>query len=192
MPVQKPLTALGLAVLALLAERPMHPYEMYQLLLDRHEDRLLKIRPGSLYHAVSRLEEAKLVVAQGTAREGNRPERTTYESTPAGAERLEARLREMLAVPAEEYPAFLLGIAEAHNLPREDVISLLTERRELLAATHRDIVAEHAEARGRDVAERYLLDLGYAQAVRQAEIDWLDRTINDLTSQKLPWQDART
>jgi len=38
-------TSLGISVLALLAERPMHPYEMYRLLLDRHEDR----RDGTIF-----------------------------------------------------------------------------------------------------------------------------------------------
>ena len=42
------LTPLGLAALALLAERPMHPYEMYQTLVHRREDRNVKVRPGSL------------------------------------------------------------------------------------------------------------------------------------------------
>lgn len=67
------LTPLGITVLALLFERPMHPYEMYQLLIQRRDDRLVKIRPGSLYHTVDRLERQELVVALGTEREGNRP-----------------------------------------------------------------------------------------------------------------------
>lgn len=46
------LTPLGVASLALLAEEPRHPYEMYQVLMARHEDRLVKVRPGTLYHAV--------------------------------------------------------------------------------------------------------------------------------------------
>jgi len=46
------LTPLAISVLALLEERSMHAYEMYQLLITRHNDRLLKVRPGSLYHTV--------------------------------------------------------------------------------------------------------------------------------------------
>ena len=55
------LMPLGIAALALLTERPMHPYEMYQILLLRKEDRIVKVRPGSLYHAVNKLEEGGLV-----------------------------------------------------------------------------------------------------------------------------------
>src|SRR5437868_2840544 len=40
------LTPLAITVLALLNERPMHPYEMHQLLLARRVDRVVKVRPG--------------------------------------------------------------------------------------------------------------------------------------------------
>ena len=49
------LTPLALAVLRLLHERPMHPYEMHQLVRDRGTDFAIKVRAGSLYHAVERL-----------------------------------------------------------------------------------------------------------------------------------------
>ena len=81
------LTPLGISALALLAERPMHPYEMYQLLMERSEDRVVKVRPGSLYHTVDRLAGQGYVRATGTGRAGNRPERTTYEITATGRSR---------------------------------------------------------------------------------------------------------
>ena len=59
------LTPLAVAALALLAERPSHPYEMYQTLVQRSEDRLVKVRPGSLYHTVDRLEAHGFVRATG-------------------------------------------------------------------------------------------------------------------------------
>jgi DNA-binding PadR family transcriptional regulator len=55
------LTSLGITVLALLRERPMHGYEMFQTLIQRHADRIVKVRPGSLYHVVDRLTEVKLI-----------------------------------------------------------------------------------------------------------------------------------
>jgi DNA-binding PadR family transcriptional regulator len=39
-------TSLGISVLALLRERPMHGYEMFQRLAARHGGRILKVRPG--------------------------------------------------------------------------------------------------------------------------------------------------
>ena len=117
------ITPLALSALALLAERPMHPYEMYQLLLERHEDELVKVRPGSLYHAVERLEDHELVEVLGTEREGNRPERTTYAITDAGREALVGRLREMLSTPVNEFPQFPVALGEAHNGPPDLVVA---------------------------------------------------------------------
>ncbi|WP_235347412.1 PadR family transcriptional regulator [Arthrobacter sp. SPG23] len=132
MPRSAPLTPLGISALSLLVEEPMHPYEMYQLLMARHEDRLVKVRPGTLYHAVGRLEERGLVETAGTDREGNRPERTTYRITPAGREALTERLQDMLAEPVNEYPSFPLAVAEAYNLPAAVVLDLLDRRLLLL------------------------------------------------------------
>jgi DNA-binding PadR family transcriptional regulator len=96
------LTPLAVAALALLAERPMHPYEMYQTLITRSEDRLVKVRPGSLYHTVDRLTRQGFVEAVGTDRGGNRPERTTYNITESGQLALSERVAEMLATPVNE------------------------------------------------------------------------------------------
>jgi DNA-binding PadR family transcriptional regulator len=75
------LTPLGVSVLALLRERPMHGYEMFQTLVARREDRIVKVRPGSLYHVVYRLAQEKLIRQTSTGRAGNRPERTIFEIT---------------------------------------------------------------------------------------------------------------
>ena len=47
---QQPLAPIAILILGLLAERPMHPYEMFQTTVERREDRLAKIRPGTMYH----------------------------------------------------------------------------------------------------------------------------------------------
>lgn len=187
MAAKQPLRPLALAVLGLLDERPMHPYEMFQLLLARKEDRLMRIRAGSLYHAVGRLEEAKLILAHGVDRDGNRPERTTYELTELGSQHLRDRLREMLAIPAEEYPAFLLAMAEAHVLPLEEVIDLLTTRRQALLPYLERLDAEDIDALARGVPQQYKLDVQYAQAVRRAELKWLDDLITTLCAGQMPW-----
>src|SRR5690242_7590171 len=79
------LTPLGLMLLGLLGEGDMHPYEMIRLLRIRRDDRLVTITNGTVYHTVARLERAGLVAEVGVDREGNRPERTTYTVTDAGA-----------------------------------------------------------------------------------------------------------
>lgn len=179
------LTPMGIAVLALLFERAMHPYEMYQLLIARKEDRLLKIRPGSLYHTVDRLAERELVASVGTDRDGNRPERTTYEVTDAGKDALRERLAELLAQPSEEYPQFTLALSEAHNLSAEAASELLKNRIELLQKDHDEL-----RLIGESVGPKriYYVGLEYTLAMRTAELSWLRAFVRDIDSGALDWQ----
>ena len=72
------LSAIAVLILALLHERPMHPYQVHRNLVERGDTRLVRVNAGAIYHGIERLEKEGLVEAAGTERAGNRPERTTY------------------------------------------------------------------------------------------------------------------
>ncbi|MGN2636130.1 PadR family transcriptional regulator [Nocardia takedensis] len=182
-------TALAVAVLALLAERPMHPYEMYQLLISRGEDLLVKVRPGSLYHTVARLAEQELVRAEGVDRAGNRPERTTYSITERGEKTLRVRLAEVLRFPHAEYPMFPLALAEAHNLPREDVLALLGERLRHLRADIDDLDRKAEWACAHHVPRRYWVVVPYLRSTLGVEVAWLEEFLAELESGGLEWEE---
>ena len=183
------LTPLGVASLALLAEQPMHPYEMYQLLMARHEDRLVKVRRGTLYHAVGRLEENGLVESTGTGREGNRPERTTYRITQEGHAALDARLQAMLATPINEYPVFPHAIAEAHHLPADVVTALLEERVVALNADLDFLVRGQEAVTAKGLDRKFWIDITYQQAMLRTEIAWIRNLLEELGTGRLPWDE---
>lgn len=180
-------TPLGIAALALLVERPMHPYEMYQLLIQRAEDYIVKVRPGSLYHTIDRLQDAGLVRVVGTEREGNRPERTTYQITEGGHQALTERVADMLGTPAKEYPQFPLAIGEAHNLPHATVIDLLRQRLVQLKADREFLTAGIADVQAKGLDRKFWLDIPYLLALREAEISWLGALLDDLESGAVTW-----
>lgn len=181
------LTPLGISALGLLVERPMHPYEMYQVLMQRREDRVVKVRPGTLYHAVGRLAVAGLVEPIGTERDGNRPERTTYGILPAGRVALEERVKEILATPINEYPSFPQALDEAHNLPADVVLDLLNQRLTALADEVLAMETGVADALAKGAEPRFLIDLHYQQAILNAEIKWLRELCADIDTGTLPW-----
>ena len=119
------LTPLAVSVLSLLGQRPMHPYEIYSVMLERHDDSLVKVRPGSLYHAVERLERDGLVKSLGTDRPTGRPERTVYEVTSEGTEAMLDWVRSALGQWQLEYPQFPAALALANNLSADTVVELL-------------------------------------------------------------------
>ncbi|GAB2506867.1 PadR family transcriptional regulator [Nocardia heshunensis] len=183
------LTPLAIAVLALLEEGPMHPYEMYQVLLHRHEDELVKIKPGSLYHTVARLAEQELVVAEGTDRAGNRPERTIYRIRTAGREALRSRVAEILRQPVNEYPVFPVALAEAHNLPVDDVVALVRERVTWIESRIAELDALRGMVLSRQVPRRFWIEIEYIRSVQAAEAGWLRGFIAELESGELDWTD---
>jgi len=119
-----PSNPLALAVLALLFERPMHPYEMAATLKQRHKDESIKIRYGSVYTVIELLLKRGFIKALETSREGRRPERTVYALTPSGYDELRAWMQDLLRDPVPEYPQFAAGLSLLPVLPPEEAVSL--------------------------------------------------------------------
>src|SRR4051794_10270038 len=166
----------------------MHPYEMYQLMLERHEDRIVKVRPGSLYHTVERLQGLELVRATGVDRAGNRPERTTYAITDAGREALASRVSELLRTPVREYPHFPKALSEAHNLPAEQAVADLTAYLEGLEDDITELSSVIKEAGDRNVPETYWVVADYLLTTAVAQRNWIRTLINRIETKDLTWQ----
>jgi DNA-binding PadR family transcriptional regulator len=179
--------AIGVSVLALLSERPMHPYEMYQTLRERHEDVVMAVSVGSLYHAVSRLAEHGHVRPLTTEQVGNRPERTTYEILDSGRDIMRARLYELLSAPTQLSQADHTGIGELHNLIPDSVLSAIDAR----VASLDDQIAEHeallAVAQTRNVAPIYLLYGSYATSQQHQEREWFATLRDRIQTGDLTW-----
>ena len=176
------LTSLGVSVLALLRERPMHGYEMFQTLVESHADRIVKVRPGSLYHVVDRLTEEKLIRRAATARDGKRPERAIYEITEAGAEALAERVCQLIATPVHEFPQFVVALAEVDTLGSDAAANAVDDRVGALEARAAEIMA----LRDAGVTPGgYLVALDYLLAMMQTELSWLREFASSLRSGQL-------
>lgn len=180
------LTPLAVMVLALLREGDMHPYEMMRLLRQRRDERLVRIQKGTFYHAVARLERDGLVDEVGVDRDGNRPERTTYTLTSAGEEAVVEWVRGELG-RLDRHAEFRVALAEAHNLPREEVITLLDARRALLAAAADEHRLSIIDAGERRVPEQFLVEVERESALLDAELAWQDALRARLANGSLPW-----
>ena len=106
---------LALAVLAVVQERPVHPYEMASVLRARGKDQDMPIKWGSLYTVVGNLEKHGLIEVAGSERSGARPERTVYRITDAGRDELADWVRELLGTPEREQPSGQAVRARRHR-----------------------------------------------------------------------------
>src|SRR5262245_44557749 len=140
----RPGNPLALAVLALLFERPMHPYEMAATLKQRHKEESIKLRYGSLYTVIELLLARGLIRARETSREGRRPERTVYALT--------GWMRDLLRDPVKEYAQFEAGLCLLGVLPPNEAVGLLRDRATRLAGTVAQLEAQLAEVAQQDFA----------------------------------------
>ena len=178
---------LALAVLACLWEKPMYPYEMTTTMRERGKEDSIRLNFGSLYSVIKSLEKHGFIEVAQTEREGNRPERTTYEITAEGRDVLQEQLIDLLATPAEEYPVFPLALTEAHNVEPGLLADLLRRRLLRLRGDLASYEAGLEAVTAKDLHEAYWLDLTYLRGLLAAQVDWLEGTIARLESGELTW-----
>ena len=160
---------LALAVLALLWERPMHPYEMSMTLRERRKDESVRLNFGSLYSVVDSLVKHGLIEASSTERDGNRPTRTIYRITDAGATEAIDWLTELVRTPVKEFPQFEAALSFLPLLGPDDVVRLLRLR---LASLDRQVVGVEtslADARAMGLPAIFSLESDYELAIVRAE-----------------------
>jgi DNA-binding PadR family transcriptional regulator len=182
MPRTHPSNPLALAVLALLFERPMHPYEMGVILKQRHKEESIKLRYGSLYTVIDLLLRRSFIVARETARDGRRPERTVYEITPAGRDELRAWMTDLIAEPVKEYPQFEAALCLLPVLPPDEALGLLRARVERIAQ-NMAALTQHVEAIGElNFPPLFLVETEYRLALMKAEQHFVAELVRKIES----------
>jgi DNA-binding PadR family transcriptional regulator len=180
---------LALAVMALLSERPMHPYEIAQVLRRRGKDQSIKIKYGSLYTVVQNLEKHGFVEVAGTQRQGLRPERTVYGLTEDGRRELHDWLAELVAVPAREYPLFPAALSLILVLPVDEADELLRQRAAELEA-QAEAVDSELDALIKELPRVFLLETEYQLHMIRAEMEWVRSLREELAAGSLSGVDA--
>jgi DNA-binding PadR family transcriptional regulator len=194
-----PANPLALAVLALLFERPMHPYEMAATLKQRHKEDSIKLRYGSLYTVIDLLIDRRFITPRETSRAGKRPERTTYELTAAGYDELRSWMQDLLRKQVNEYPQFTAGLSLLPVLPPDEAVALLRERALQLVAESARIDAQLAEIVrhevplpaneippalvGKKFPPLFLVEAEYKLALIRAELAFVTELVRRITEE---------
>ena len=181
---------LALAVLSYLSREPMHPYELGRVLREHGDARSIKFNHGSLYMVVGQLERAGLIAKHETVREGQRPERTVYAITDAGRAEVRDWLRDLIAHPAHEYPRFVAALSLIAALPPSEVVELLGQRLERLAAQRAEIrdLVDTTLAEG--VHPLFLIEEEYRLALLDAESAFVADFVQRITDPESGWGPA--
>jgi DNA-binding PadR family transcriptional regulator len=185
MPTRRRGNPLALAVLACLAERPMHPYEMAATMRTRGQDVSIRLNYGSLYGVVESLLKRGLVEEQEVVREGRRPERTVYRITDDGRAELDDWMAELLGTAAKEFPRFEAGLALMGVLPPDRVVELLEQRVRALHDRLSELDALIAATLGSGVPRLFVVELDYERAVVDADCAFTEQLARDIESERL-------
>ncbi|MER6505822.1 PadR family transcriptional regulator [Nonomuraea sp. NPDC001636] len=177
---------LALTVLTLLNHQPLHPYGIQRLLKQWGKDLVVNVgQRAGLYRTIDRLSEAGLIRVRETGRDQQYPERTVYEITEAGRERLTTWLDDMLSRPKQEFPQFPAALANAMLLGPGGLAEALERR---AAAVERTLAELEAGLTAEEDLPRItMLECEYLREVTAAEARWLRAVIADLREGRLEW-----
>jgi DNA-binding PadR family transcriptional regulator len=177
---------LGLIILGMLIEEPMHAYRMQKLIRDRGKDTVVNVRQRtSVHQTLDRLLRLGLISIQETVRSDSRPDRTIYKITAQGRRAAKEWLSKILTSVGAEFPEFPAGVS---------VITLLTpsQAREQLENRAKNVRVELSELEAARLAAGslprvFLLEDEYRSNVLSAELNWLESVIADLGDGALTW-----
>jgi len=171
---------LALAVMALLYERSMHPYEMVSVMRERGKHESVRLRYSSLYSVVEALEREGLILPLETVREGRRPERTVYGLTEAGRVEFLSWLRELLREPVKEYTQFAAGLTFLPALPPGEATALLAERVRLLEEEVEEKRSLLDEVMEEGLPRLFLIESEHELILREAELEWVRGLVREI------------
>lgn len=193
MPATPRRSPLALAVLGVLAYRPLHPYGIQALLKRWGKDEVVNVgQRAGLYKTINRLHEAGLVAARQTERDQQYPERTVYELTKQGRAVLRRWMGEMLSTPRNEFPELPAALSFLPLLTPEETLRHLDERKALLTDRLDRLRAalDAAADAGPDPLPRVsMLETEYLHAAAAAELRWVTEIVDGLRSGAITWTD---
>ena len=164
---------LDVVVLGLLAERPMHGYDLLERFRSRGMGLWSDLNKASLYQALRRLEREGLIAGRSQrGREG--PGRRVFRNTRLGRDRLAGAAAELAGDPVGSDAATALGFGHVLTASAARATAEVRERAlEQLLASVRDDIARSADARdpGRAVS---IAMLRRQETLAQAELGWLN------------------
>ena len=170
------LTVSETAILGLLAERPLHGYELDEVIARRGLREWTGIGFSSIYFLLAKLERKGCLRPKGAP--ASSKARKEYEITAEGRRKLGAAALAMIADLAPRHSPLLVALANWPALNRPQAIDALRQRRSAIAA---DIDRLRARRQAQQPLPPFADSLfSYGLVLAEAELHWLDATIGEL------------
>jgi DNA-binding PadR family transcriptional regulator len=160
------------ALLGLLLEEPMHPYQIEKTIQFRDMRSWTEISMSSIYKTLSGLENKSLVKSEVKISQQNRPQKT-FRLTPKGRRALREKIREILSRPETVIWQFNIGTYFMDALEGDEISGALEEYERGLS----ELVMGYEELekflRGEGCPEWRIAVSTRTRYLIEAEIEWL-------------------
>lgn len=190
---QTRLTISDLVILSLLAERPMHGYEVNATLEDRKIREWAPVSRPQIYYSLDKLTKLKLIRVSDTDAPSAGPERRVMQTTPLGREQLADALEAKHWVTQKVHQPFLIWLALSWQARTKTFRKQLDARKKLLEERLKQEKATLADVRS-EVGHPYheavwMLQLFIEQT--QTELRWVERILRD-ADKRAPARHSKT
>lgn len=171
------LTTPDLVVLTLLAERPMHGYQLNAELERREVRDWAGISRPQVYYSINKLAELGLLQTVDSSTPASGPDRRVYSPTSLGQRALADTLERTEWATQRPPPPFLTWLAMAWQARPGVLERMLETRRDFvtteMARERRTLEAIRAEPGGPHTAPLLMVELTIRQF--ELELDWLEQ-----------------
>jgi DNA-binding PadR family transcriptional regulator len=169
-----------LVILGLLRERPLYGYEIKQI-IEEHMSDWTSIAFGSIYFALDKLADEKLVEKVEVEQQGKRPSRSVYQITNAGRDEFLKLLRGSWQEVERQYFTLDVCLFFLESLPREEVINFLRRRQAVLQAALGQIEDHRDEQLALpEVPHLAMAIFDHTLVHTRAELEWLTDLLGKL------------
>ncbi len=172
------LSNLEFVILSLVAENPVHGYQMEQMIEERGIRVWTDIGFSSIYYGLRKLQSAGYLTSLSEAG-GDRPARKYYSITADGGEVLHAEVLERLSYPRLHTGDFDLALSCLPVLSDEEIRSSLQGLRQRLAEQIPAVSAKQ-DSQGVEMVSHVSILFDHMLSNMQAELDWISSLLNKM------------
>ncbi len=176
---QKTVTDAELAVMSLLAEKPMHGYQIEQIIEERGMRDWTNIGFSSIYYILEKLKKIDWLDSVLEHGEGKGPARQIYSFTTTGRSAWKKAVINALSNPRRSNSNFQLGLSNLLHMERNQIIPALEKYVKELEQKYRQ-VSEKLTNHGGDLPwnASAMFDLSLTQI--KTELDWVKAFIEKI------------
>lgn len=175
------LTDSELTILGLIAETPRHGYELDRVIVERGVRNWTSLGFSSIYYILDKLEGRGLIEPAGPSPSGK--SRATFRLTALGDEALRSESLHAIAEPSPLHARVLIGMANSHGLPSDEVQSMLARRTKNLHGQLAGLRAARSAQGPLPAAALAIFD--YSEALLLADAQWTSQLIHSTRQERL-------